>query len=175
MNRLKQMVAAALLLACAVRAHAVNNIMFDVDYNWQVGASSFTSVTSKTVAFNPFLPVAGYFIGGSTPNVVGYSFQFLPVGSSGTFSISQTTATFSPLAQNTTGYTSLPAPRTLDNINQVPIISTSTNITVPAGTTLHDAYSDTFRAKTENPVFNFTSLNPAATYYLYWTMGVQRR
>ena len=181
MSRMKSAVLAVfLLLSFALSLHtparAVNNIMFDDDYNWGVNFASFTSVTSYTFAVNPLLPAsAGYVVGGSTPNVVGYSYQILSVGGSANFTISQTTQTFSYLAQATTGFNS-PAPLNLHSSNyRVPVISTSTLITIPSGTTMRDAYSDTFRAKTQDPVFNFSGLSTADTTYIWVTFGAQRR
>lgn len=161
------------LAAFASPARALQNVTYEMDYNWQVMQSSFTGVTSKTVDIAGF-GGAGYAVNGSTPNVIGFSYAMLPVGSSATFTISQTTKTYSSLALNAKTFNN-PSATDLYSASLAPAISTSPAITIPAGTTMRDAYYGHFQAQTINPVFTFSGLAVASTYYLIVEYGLQRR
>lgn len=137
---------------------------------WDEYHSSFTSVTSKTV------DIAGY---GSTGystspvnNVYLFSYTIIPIGSSATYTVTQTTKTPSNAAYygvySSTGFNS-PAPWSYYSLTASTV--TSSAITIPAGV----GYSADCKALTVNPVFTFTNLSSAATYYITAEIGRPKR
>ena len=174
MTRLRKiLMTVALALIGAGASHALAPVTIETDWNWQTMTSSFTGVTSKTVDVAGFAS-AGYAVNGSAPNVIGFTYWVLPLGSSVTYTVSQTTKTYSSLAGNPSAFNSSFA-NGLYSANLAPAISTSAPMGLPAGSSWKDAYQGHFQAWTMNPVFTFNGLSTAATTYLIVEYGIQRR
>ena len=196
MNRLKSAALAALLLAVAPLARALNLVSIETDYNQNTVSITTVGVTSFTLDVGGF-GTAGYAVLGSsyitngtdgttagatvlittnTKNVVGFSYSFLPQGAAGTLQYSQTVKFPAPKgtgALNGNGGSVSPqnTPYPSANFFTAPVISTSTLIVVPSLT----PWSDSFWAKTTNPIFYATSLTASATYTLTVSFGIPER
>jgi hypothetical protein len=165
MNLKKLLLTGALMLA-TVSARALGDYKtIETDWTWDTYFSSFSAVTSKTID-----PAGLGSVGVSTmgANVVGFSYAIYPVGALADFTISQTTKTYASGAVSPWPFTNQ-APGSL--AGAAPAISTSTRIEVPAGL----LYNGTFQARTNNPVFTFSNLSAAATYYIWVELGRQRK
>lgn len=156
------------LLGGALRAHALGDPKtLEIEYTWSTYFSSFTSVTSRTDDVAG-LGSKGYSTNFSTPNVVGFKYSVYPLGGTANFTISQTTKTYNSAAVNASGFNSQWPGNLAGGL--IPSVSTTTLITVPSGIT----YNGEFEAKTLNPVFTWSGLSTAATYYLWVEYGIQR-
>ncbi len=132
-------------------------------WNYVTATSSITGVASATI------DIAGAANGNPTKGheATLKSYSVLSVGGNAVFTISETTGTYSSLAQVTTGYNN---PSVFNFSNVTPTISTSAPNFAPNGVSV----SDEQWGYGLNPIFNFTSLSPAATTYLWVTYGVPR-
>lgn len=169
MTRLRGLLLTSLLLMSAAAAHALDPKNIETDWFWSTSFSSFTGLASKTV------DIAGFGSMGfstTTTNIVGFAYALYPVGSSATFTITQTTRTYSGAAA-TTGFNN-PSPNFplgwAGNIRAA-ALSTTTAIVVPAGI----VYNGKFQALTTNPIFTFTNLGVGSTYYLWVEYGRNQR
>ncbi len=152
------------LLALSQTVKATNLKTIENDFTWDTYASSFTSVTSKDI---DVAALRGF------SYITGFEYRVLAVGSSATYTISHTTKTYSANAGNATAFNNA-SPQGLYSASLAPAISTTSSITIPAGTTVRDVYEAHFQAQTINPVWHFSSLSVAATYYLYVEYGIPK-
>ncbi len=157
----------ALTLALAAPARAIiDPKTIETGWNWNLYSSSFTGVTSQT------FDVAGLgSLGVSTSNpkanVTGFSYSIYGQGGALTYTVSQTTKTFSPAPYAAVGAGNFNSAFPLGLTGVAPIISTTTPSTVPSGV----QFNATFEARVLNPVFTFSNLSAAATYFIYVTGG----
>lgn len=188
------LVAAALLLA--PRASALAPVSIETAWNHKTFSISTTGVTSATFDIGGFGSngyarpgdtytqngVDGTTLGAAvnvttnTTNVVGFNWSALPVGGGASLQISQTIKT-PPLnppfrfgVQSSTVIPTFNSPAPMANSFIVPLISTSSTITIRDGVSV----SDTFTAQVANPRFIFTGLTAAATLYFSASYGIPR-
>lgn len=198
MNRLKMALATLLALSFSTLARAAADPV-SIEVKWQVKTFSIstTGVTSAIFDIGGF-GAAGAAILGNTAkfngvdsttygansvvtstwtNIVGFGYSILPIGGNANFTISQTLKMPSPNGTGIFGNTgnvfsssTYNTPYPASNFFTVPVISTSSTITVPNGV----PFGDSFTAQVANPVFNFSGLTAAATLYFSFDYGVPR-
>ncbi len=187
MIRIKTAAFALLLLACFMPARALAPVAIETNWNQKTFSISTTGVTSATFDIGGFGAqgyarlgdtytangVDGTTYGASltvttnTTNVVGFSWSALPVGGSAVLQISQTIKTPAPRpprgfgVQSSTVIPTFNSPAPMANSLTVPLISTSTTITIRDAVSV----SETFTAVVKNPRFIWTNLTAAATLY----------
>ena len=127
--------------------------------------SSMTGVTSATIdiigAANA-TPTVGH-----TAVLRSYCILSVGAGADEVFTISQTTKTYAAGAVSPSTFNN---PSVLNWAGGAPAISTSTPNFAPSGISICDEPTE----YPINPIFNFTTLQPAATTYLWVTYGVPR-
>ena len=183
MNRLA---AALAIMLVSSFAHALAPVSVETDWNEKTVSLTTTGVSAATVDVGGFGSSGFAVLGGSytangvdgvaagtvltvssaTKNAIGFDYWFYSAASSATLKIAQTLKTpTNPVPANTASYNT-PAPS--QYYFNVPVISTSTAITLPSATIV----SHTFRALVSNPIFYLSGLSPSATYTLTVDYGV---
>jgi hypothetical protein len=181
MNRLT-VTLAALLLACASLARAGSDPV-TIETKWNEKTVSYTTTSVTAATFDPggfgasgFAIIGGKYItngvdgttaGASvtittaTKNIIASDYWFNATGSTASLQIAQTVKTPPPAGSNvkTTSGFNTNAPTV--NFFSAPVISTSSAIIFPTGTTIQS-----FRAQVANPVYILSGLMPSATYTL---------
>lgn len=201
MNKLKQAVAALLLLVCVPMARANSDpVTLETHWNEKTVSIAYVGVTTFTFDVGGFGP-AGFAINGGTQvlngvdgtvygstvpivlnssttapaqNVVGFDYSFLAIGSTCTLKIAQTLKTPPPIGIGIrSGNTG-----SITNYNS-PYPAANFALTAPVISTSsailmpsNVLYTHTFRAKVTNPIFIGAGLTPGTTYLLTVDYGV---
>lgn len=147
---MRKFLTVALLMTLAVTARALDLKTIEGDYTYDLWFASFTNVTTKTA--DP-AGLAGLGISTAGYNVVGFGYSIVALGADAVFTISHTTRTYH------------------EKLFVAPVISTTPFVVVPSGRQVDGI----FRALTVNPVFTFSSLTAAATYYIWVELGRMKR
>jgi hypothetical protein len=161
----------ALLAFFVVPARALDDSKFtDADRQYILWGTSQTGVTSYT-ADPAGIGSIGAFIAGSTnTDLFGYTYSILSVGANATYTLSQTTKTWSAAAADPSTFNN-PSPLGLYSGNRAPSISTSVAVVAVSGV----ADNGEFRALTRNPVFTFSNLSTSATLYIKVDGWIQKK
>jgi hypothetical protein len=130
---------------------------------WQTKASSFTSATTQTFDLMGYGSV-GY--SSITANAFLFDYSIYAKGADATYTVVQTTRTPNT-AVNPTSFNN-PSPFGIATTTAV--LSTTTSVTVPSAVFWPTHVS----AYVKNPVWYFTSLSAAATYYIQATFCAQQ-
>ena len=191
MNRLKQMVAAALLLACAPISHSQQVLTVEQKWNEKSVAISTTGIQSLYFDISGF-GTTGYAILGGTYTANGvdgipfgtlvaitttnynsltsaiFDYTILSLGATAQLQISQTIKTPAAAGTNQKNSGAFNSPFPGSEYFTGAVVSSSSWITIPANT----LYTQYFRAQVQNPILNFSGLTKAATLYLQVNYGV---
>lgn len=156
------------LLALSASARAAMPIVHEYAWWTDTHFSSRTSATSFTADPCGYGTV-GY--SSVTANCVGFAYTIFAQGGNASFTISQTTKTYSVGVSSAVASFNNSVPLGLYGSRLVASISTSTVLGVPSGGT----YNGIFQAIASNPVINLSGLSTAATYWVWIEFGRQNR